>query len=1578
MRENELCVIFSPEFLEDIEELGNSVTISDYSIEDLRGEIKNIADILEPNFPIYPYHPNEILPAVGYWDPDLGELGELKTHISLPDGLFSNKVTLDDETFEINRTSGDGLVRIIRFNYTSTKRGTITAFAITGEISKDFWGNIIIDPIKCDQSRIILTITDFPRLPKANIEIATIEKDTEFLEGPGVYRGTNIFRETTQNLPGTRQSSRKYLDYTESRTDITKKSVPYIDSDGKAVYRRDCTRIYTEAEVYCSGLIKNITPRTRASLNRDGGILRIYGTVWYKEYENTGNELVYVGEGTESLDGIPDSKLILTLHDNGLKDPEVSKFIVSYGRYEGQSDPSVLCKARIEFWNPFIGGVSVVESENIKLTQEENVIPQWDNISGSTEYIEPTGGQEIPVYVFPWQSGYTHTFTLRTTLPNLNIERDFYLEYEDRILETYFDIQIERIGNRTYPITDYKVSITSKTNNTDPLRWLPIINGRSELKLTTLRVRDYDYSQSFYFVQSAKPETIELHDSNNNNIQEIVLEYNQTRAEFFPVATEASTVEEIGERNTWKILEISRRLSPDSFSGRINPNSPDSLRSMLSFTSSEIPEAVGDIDLGNIVLGRIKESEVGNDFSDVTEWRNDVALSTVTIPVKKRGIIEHIGSDNLIVLKEINLYKIKVTCNGPFACWMNESQDYCFFDPGTNKPTYTNYYYSQDFNNTTGVYVWIALHHTVALNSDPTPENQILFTVTPREPDWSNGKPDIFNDPSNISECTVYRQAPEIELDYLDPKDCYVLLGPYEETTLKFKSTETPSIDRLQILENSRITQQNDTFNPSSNSVTLIGQPTPEYTISELYKYHIQSLQNPNDLYDYYPISPSCIYRAHSYNYPDIKKEFYIFKKALGPSFYRSDSSRGNVMYMVPDPQSVSTNKVKQLVIRSRYEIRDSEFTTEFDVSNSFEIRSITHVYLNTNDYKHQYSILLEPTVTNTGGQRSLGSLVITSRIYNLINFASTESVVIPYVELEQSDIDEIVPPATMRISIIQEAGNGGNTGEIKVVGNRESQISNSGESRSFTISSSMPIQMPEITNILGCSVSRVSTSGFTFTVDSIIAGYRPVTPSGTSSYTSYVGGKDISFDLVINPTDTLSYQSYSESFSFRQGGIYEGLVYASSSNTPKLYLGSNNIVEDVSPQTTSLSILLGAFSIGSQIESGSIGSMRGVAIETSNSYRVVSNTCTYLDTGWKGNVILEFPENTTSKPINRIFTITYNDSGMIHKITITVRQASSGGTIVCSDQAYFLSHGECIETDDYSDNMGFFTFDTDIPIKSLSLGIPKSLIDEDYNFTYVGPSSLGGSYKTYKAYIKLKPNLSDSVIEKQIFNFLKNGSEVIRSVYINQGYYCLTVCDPKSTTTGVYSGGTLGSEKNPITVPSRNNLTLGDRKVFKLILQRSEPLPESGRYVEELLDMKSDVYFPEVINYTWKFNGPDIPLNISGDIDSDDEEEEIRNKGSQPEVINIDSVDPKITEGGYITSYQTELFQSDDKISSDYIPFLENIYTVYPKYYTTEIGIRVDTDILVQYPYTDPLYTFKKTTTHSYTFYLSKQGEKI
>lgn len=1570
MKNNELRVIFDPSFLANSEILGNTITISHYYLEDVRSSFNNIDSLLDFKYQGINRYNSKPIDVIGYWDCDRKEL---KIHISLQKFAYSNKVietrtSEDPEIFEYEDVDsfgihdGDGLIRVIRFTYNDSEN---TAFILTSDIINSGTEGIVLNPIKCDQDKIIITV-GFPETTQANIKVKKVEKDTAFLEGPGTFRGVNIFRETNEESIVSKHSALKYLGSIVSEIELDKKDVPYIDSSGQFIYRRNKFRVYTSLEIFCNGLMHNIRPKTRASLNINGGIIRIYGTLEYLEYEIRNFEFVYVGSGTEALDGLPDSRLILTQHEGGLKNPTIeNKFYIKYGENEGQPDPSVLVKAQVDFWNPFTQEVKTLESSNIRLTQEENVISQWEVIYRSSQYTE----NFIPVYLFPWESGYKHSFIIRTTLPDLRIEEDFIMEYSDPILENYFTIDIERIPNRIYPITDYRVNIVSIESNLDPVKWFPIINEESELRIAALRLKDYDYTESFYYVQSPKSNSLELHDIDNNLVEEIILEYNQEQAVFYPVAPEARAPEELGLKNSWKIIDYDHEfLSFESDHGALN--TADNLENKLLLFSNDISESTEDLNLGKIIVGRIKESEIESTFTD---WRSIIGLYTITIPVSKRGIIGTLNVPDSIILEEINLYPIRVISNGPFACCcIDESEDYCFFDPITNTVTGLNHYYSSNFNSVGGIDVYLALHDTTLVGSEPFADNKILFTVTNTEPNWEENYLDLFNDPSNLSTCMIYRRGVQNpRLDYVDPTDSYIFLDSYTPTPIRFLSSETPVVNRLITLDD--YTDQHNSF---YNSMSLDNSSlAPIFSVMDNYKYHQQYIQNPNPISGYYPISPCCIYSVNSYNYRNASLRFYLFRKAIGPSFYRSDSigSNNNIMYVSATPETT------YITINSVYEIFRDEIEITLNNEGAFELSTFEHFVRDYSDYRHQYRLGLNIRVSNNGGQRPLGEIFLVSRIYDLVNFTSSDSInTIPYIDLTQDEIDRIVPPATMKISVIQlsSSDGSGNPDEINVIGNRSSAVSSSGETRYFKIISDIPILEPNITNVVGSGVEITdkSTEGFSINIPSIVEGYESIVPSESDSYTNYTSKKTISFNLIINEDqDPPSISPYQESFIFKQEGISKGLIFALPSETPKLYLGLNSISYTVDSRTTSINIFLGVFNVVNRISNGVIGTTSGINIETQNSYVFLPGNCIYNLNNWGPTVRLEFPQNSSERIVERVFTITYNDNELVHKITLTIKQVSGTGNIICNDSAYFLSCGDCIESSDYSNNLGLFTFETDIDIRTLSLDIPSSLL-ESYSFISIGTSGNGGNYKTYKAQIKLKPNLKNSIIKNQIFSFLKNG-ERIKNVYINQGYYSLMLCKPGYSDVGVFSGGTLGSLENLIEVPSRDNIEIGERRLFNLVAYRQEPIPETGEFTE-----RQEIVFPYVEDllyvdsYTWtKLESSTFSTTDTDNNDVDDD------SNSDIENSVDDRTSTTSSSGKYLREYRSEIFPYDLNVDNSQYPFLENIYIVNPRYYTTEIPIKVNVTVLANYPLSDPLYQiYKRITTHSYTIYLLKRAQEV
>ena len=371
-------IVFNSDFLEDIEKLGNSVKLIKYYLEDYSKSnvgytLKNIIDLSNGYNPrtYYGDYINDDTFVRGIWDKDRKEF---ITHLSLPDSFIANEVRYDEDTEEpieleyefvdevTGEKAGKSLLRIIRYVYSEkieslsdSARKYKTAFLITGDIS-GVRGNYTIDPIRINQDRNII-IVSFPENTKANIIPYTVEKDTKFLETFGVDPGINIFLNSDEESLVSRDSFYKYLRvYTG---DLQNFQTPYIDSSGKEIKRNYIYRDYKKLNIDCAGLFRYSTPNTKPKLNRDGGLINIYGNAEYDEYILLGDELKYIGKGIEPINNIPnvdvefsgsgtlknvklDTNTINIEEDSAKFSTEVNKFRISYGRFENQPDPSKL------------------------------------------------------------------------------------------------------------------------------------------------------------------------------------------------------------------------------------------------------------------------------------------------------------------------------------------------------------------------------------------------------------------------------------------------------------------------------------------------------------------------------------------------------------------------------------------------------------------------------------------------------------------------------------------------------------------------------------------------------------------------------------------------------------------------------------------------------------------------------------------------------------------------------------------------------------------------------------------------------------------------------------------------------------------------------------------------------------------------------------------------------------------------------------------------------------------------------------------------------------------------------------
>lgn len=1540
-------VVFNSDFLEDIKKLGNSVKLIKFYLEDYiktdfgytLDDIINLSNGYSPK--TYYGQGNDDTFVRGIWDKDRKEF---ITHFSLPETI-ANIVHYDENDepvelefeYEENGEKRGNLVRVIRYVYNErNNEGRYkTAFLVTGNIN-GISRNYTIDPIRINQDRNIITIS-FPNYTEANILPYTVETDTKFLEGFGIDPGINIFLNSEKESLVSRESFYKYLRiYTG---DLQNFQPPYIDSSGKEICKNYIYKDYKKLNIDCAGLFKFSTPKTKPGLNLDGGVLNIYGSAEYDEYILLGEELKYIGKGTDPINNVPN--VVLEFSGNGkLNDVEIdnkvtgdggsystdiNRFRVRYGKYEEQEDPSKLLNFRLNFYDPILNVTKEITSKKIKITQQKEVLSEWEIFDKTTKYFE----EEKPIYIFPWQEGFEHSFKIKTTLNNLSMD-DFSIVCEDEYLNDLFKFSIEFARSTTYyPYCVYKVDIISKTSNEDLERWAPIINGESTLLLATIRLKDYeDYSESFYVVQSPRADNIELHERPDNfNVLSINFANEEKEKYYYPVAKEAKTEEEIGPRNTWKIFNKYSDITIIPTYGKLNANTIEGLKNELKLIIEKQSTTIEPIIFNNLLIGRIRENEININLEEAN-WRNIVSLSKISIPVTKDGIKLNLDLPESLILGKIDLYKLDIKSNGPIACYINYEEGFenkfSFFDPYNNSITYRNYFYSEEPNTP----IYIALTDLDIVVDELMIVGKLEAVVVEEEPNWSNGKPSCF-DSEDTRVCIIY-QGNEYEklVDYVkddlddNSKYGYVFLGPHTDTPIKYISTRSPN----RVLTN---IADHQSYHALNDIVMVKRTPTVEMNLENGYIDHTDLLQNPNNLTGFYPISPAARFTISPKEY-NTSKSFFIFRKAQDPDFYSNDTSFDRDIYLPANSSDTSANK--SIIIQSRYRVKDDGFQIRSYNQNNQTFRiSYTEEILDVNDYKYKYTITISGLSNNSGNQRTLGIFSMISRIYkeDFINVNTVNSYDIQFYSFSQEEVDKIVQPRVLELSVIQ-LGTGISNSEIRVDGVRIMNINVGGESRVYRVSSNIPIEEPNIINPTNCTVTNLTENSFTINFPKRYDKFKPCIPSNYEGYSNLIQDKNSSFSIKINPVNP-EYEQYNESLSFIQPGMKNGIIYYSVNMSSLLYIGDADyrIIETVDGSVTSFSSFIGLFSIIKQITSGMNGTINGIEITSNNSenkYRFFNDGATWYEGTNKENIMFTFPTNNTDKTIERIYTISYKMNGSIlHQIRLIIQHQSSSGYFKCNNNMYVLSHGECLgETD-----LGWFDFETNIPINQISI-VSASLEQP--------PTIIPKNSVKYQASIKLKPNLTEE--KKTItLNFLRNGN-VIKSITVYQGYYCTKLYYPDSNSY-VVDGESLGNTNNYIDTPSRNEVNYGIYKSFNIDVVRCEPNID-GLWVLET-NLLTRISAPIVVNYTWALLGV---RNLNENEEEDTNQDDRSSNNINSDIINSTNNNDmqNKTTSSYFKSYNSVVVNSRTI-------YLENRYSVDPKYYGYEIKNKITVRLDIKYP---------------------------
>ena len=523
----------------------------------------------------------------------------------------------------------------------------------------------------------------FPEDWKGRVELVDTSEDTEFLETFGQNPGKNIFVTGNEDALVSKETYYTYWRL-EVTKDTTATDLPLLDENGKLVTENYRYRTYSNLRIDCPGLTKTITPHTRYGLSDNGGSIPIMGYADFVEYRVFGNTITEVMRGTTTIDSIPSSEIVyISGHDdNGIVVDEVQNIftpnnyssMIDYikNNNPGSYGADGIFGLRLTYYDVKEQKPVLVESENqIKLVRRDRSA-NWFILRSSTHYLESTDEYgDVPVYLFPYNTSGTESFTIRTRFlePITNTDQ-LQITFDNPILKDLFTITPSLAPfvdiNGTYYV-DILVNLKAKTENEDPVKWAPIIDDVSTL--IRAKISYNEYFEVFYMVQCPKIEdSLKLVDNNGNRVDRIVLNPNRGSNKIVYVIADEET-EDVGDRNSWRIMSFpdGMRFNQQSgiISGQIEHNPENTLQVFYEADSTTAQDITPDQD---IIITRLKEVGVTEDLETTTNWRVMVDIAQIHVGFMKYGRNISVNPVyTLISVKGIGLYELKIKSNCRFT-----------------------------------------------------------------------------------------------------------------------------------------------------------------------------------------------------------------------------------------------------------------------------------------------------------------------------------------------------------------------------------------------------------------------------------------------------------------------------------------------------------------------------------------------------------------------------------------------------------------------------------------------------------------------------------------------------------------------------------------------------------------------------------------------------------------------------------------------------------------------------------------------------------------------------------------------
>lgn len=1493
-------VIFDDSFLKKLQVIDNTLEITNYIIGSYYKKINSVSELFQES----------------YLSRDIR-----KTSKFIINAIWEEKEKLLKINLEIDKSIQENLTEneynfIYCYYLEPDEESEKIAFILSGDLKKEET-TYNIDPIDFSISKNIISVV-FPQTTLANIKVSQ-EEDTNFLEGYGIQLGTNLFSVTGDGLENELVSRDSYLTYIRNiKTSDSSKIIPYLNTEGEEVNNIYTYTTYSNLNIYTVNTNYNEQIPTDSSLYKEGGSIQLLGTFNYTKYTVKNNVVVDVETGVDDISELIDIKL--TCIDN-------NEFTYSYDnitkiiKYDKVIDTDKISSGTfimsIHFLDPLSSTIYSIDSNKLKLSQEENT--EWE-VSTKDEYFIENGRR---LYLFDYVKNDTKSFLIKLNgqLTDVVSVINTLLDENNEptvISNEFFSVSSnsEFIEDGNY--TNITITLKTKKENTSTEYWNPSFKSEDEeitskLILTTVSIGDN--SENFYMVQCPKLGGMDLYIKKDNSFKKIseILIPNLDKDK--QITLYLSNNDNIEEPKYWKILDRSNKLIINPTNGLLNLGNPDTWEetpsSLQLIADIEDNNSVYTTDLGNLLFGRTSNMD-DTTIIDPSNWKDLVNIGRLKIPVKLEGADAEINTPDVITVSEIGVYEFKVKSNCPTKLIIygdgtnNKNNNIVFYD--NNSTTLE----LNEYNNVDGVSVFIKHQFTNFSKNSGELLDYGTISITPLQ-ETEKGESILVKQ----SKLELLTYNPIIK--YVDSSSNIIYINSNPNKTkltgiIKYFCNKTASLS----LSSNRSVEilKNDIVFSKTTSL-----PDRGYNWNEV-EWGL-SLSN-----DSWPSKYSGNLNIRPYG--ESNSIDYLFYQ-LGPSPEISLIDANNFIYIGPNAGDY-------------VDVRFNSSLTTLTVSHKDEpgYSDSMNRTLSRTTTPGIYNLRIQRTEANlTNKAIYLGTVTISSYV-DVNNFTDP----LNPIEITQEEIDEMLKPASFTLTLYQNSLISGN---VEITGSVDN-VAPEGEVREYGISAPLGYECKVNSFNEYASVILGSQNNIIFNINNIIDSNKEIMLSETDPevYINYSKSRTVGFEANIRTGSV----NVTRNISMLQLGYQSGLIYKSSlKNKNILYIDSNNnlepliIQEYVSNNTTSFTFFLGQFNINKEILDGTEGSsvtLEEIKEDNNNILKFTNNKPIYYkdESSKNYNITVEFPSNPNTEEITRSFLAKSVDSttGTVSTIRFEIIQGSKEYTVIPSDNSnylYFHSTGYCIQNGYENLNIIDPKLETDIPSsKNIEITVAdittgeehkygeSQLLGFEYTVDYVSIGTNLPSSRILRINGKINPNNASSELAKnyQLRLRAEGDNRILWSKLIRQGFSDIYLELPNSDDT--LSNGEEAGSTTPYYISGDNSES--NRLIFPV------------RYLQK-----------EYTRAGGALNSITNEINL--DQLSIDTTEEYKQSW-------INKEDPSMILGGNVFYMDSDhqfgtYYVKTDSSLQEKVPFIENRYTTKENYYTTEIPIKIEFNILCPFP---------------------------